>query len=177
MGRVSPVVKGSTPMKTANTISDVIRASKAQNAKRELSAEELDAVRGGDGYTVPYGSPQYGEWKEGYDMANTGSNNFWTAAGAMGAAATLAPPPADLVGVVMAGGAMATAGEQMDRGEAMMDHAQAQYDANQYPQPDYDGAGGAGNGGGDGGYHGAGGYGNDGSGGAGGGYDNDANNY
>ncbi|HTV19079.1 MAG TPA: hypothetical protein VMG12_10420 [Polyangiaceae bacterium] len=165
-------------MKTAKTISDVIRASNAEMAKRELSADELGAVRGGDGYTVPYGSPQYPQWKEGYDLATSGSNNFWTAAGAMGTA-TLLPPPADVIGVVAAGGAMANAGEQMDRGQAQMDQAQASYDASHQPQADWGGAGGAGNGGGDGGYHGAGGYGNDGSGGAGGGggYENDANNY
>lgn len=62
------------------TISDVIRASKAQGSKRELSPDELGAVRGGgDAPAVPHGSPYYDEFSAGQSTAETGSNTFWTA--------------------------------------------------------------------------------------------------
>lgn len=49
------------------------------------------------------------------------------------------PPPADLGGALVSGGMMVNGANQMDRGEAMQNHAQAQYEAS---LPPTDGAGG-----------------------------------
>jgi hypothetical protein len=138
-------------MKIAMTISDVIRASDAKRVKQALSLEELGEVRGGgDAAPVPYDSPQYSEWNEGYNLANDGSNDFWTGFGGLVTSAAL-PPPLDLAGAAAAGGMMVNGAQQMDRGEAMMDHAQAQYDGSQSQPSGGDmgagGAGGMGNGG------------------------------
>lgn len=122
--------------------------------ERELSSETLGDVRGGTD-PVPYDSAQYAEWNEGYNLANDGSNDFWTGFGGLVTSAAL-PPPLDLAGAAAASGMMVNGAQQMDRGEAMMDHAQAQYQAS---QPQYSG--------GDMGAGGAGGYGGMGNGGGG----------
>jgi hypothetical protein len=109
-------------MKIVTTIAEVIRLAETTN---EVTLDELAAVRGGE---VPPSAPQYVEFQRGMEIASQGSDRFWEGA-AMMAGATVLPPPADLAGAFFAGGRMVNGAEAMDRGEAIMDRAQADYDA------------------------------------------------
>lgn len=114
-------------MKIATTIADVIRASDARSGvEQEVSPEQLVEVCGGDG--VPSHAPEFSQYWEGQTIAAEGSDRFWEGA-AMMAGATVLPPPADIAGAIFAGGRMVAGAQEMDRGEAMMDAAQASYEA------------------------------------------------
>ncbi len=101
---------------------------------QELPLETLAWVHGGSGNTVPFNTPQSAEYQTGKAQVQSGQDLFVTGAGMLIGAPAL-PPPADLGVAGLGVYNMAEGHLRVEQGEAMMAHAQAEYDASQVPPP------------------------------------------
>jgi hypothetical protein len=120
-------------MKTAMTITDVINASESCTGSTEIALDELAAVYGGSG-GVPYNTPQSAEYEAGRAQAQSGHDLFVQGSITL-IGSTALPPPVDLAVGGYGAYQMVDGAGRMDQGQAMMEHAQASYDASQAAPP------------------------------------------
>jgi hypothetical protein len=117
-------------MKTSMSITDVIKTGEQCD---EINLEQLAAIYGGSG-GVPYNTPQSTEYEAGRAQAQSGHDLFVQGSVTLIGSPAL-PPPFDVAVGGYGAYQMVEGAGRMDQGEAMMAHAQAEYDASQVPPP------------------------------------------